>query len=595
MGDTRIQILPESVINKIAAGEVVERPASVVKELIENALDAGSSEINIELNNGGKALIRVADNGCGMVQEDAILALERHATSKIREIEDLTRIESLGFRGEALPSIASVSQMVLLTQTREQKEGTRIVIEGGNIKQVSTEARSPGTTIEVRNLFFNLPVRKKFLKSTDTELRHIVQKVIEYAVAYPTTAFKLIHNGKSLYQLYSVSEQLERIRNIFGNQLTSKLIPFKIENGPLKIWGYLGPPELARTSSRHQLIYVNKRIINSRLIIHAITEGYHTLVPRGQYPWIILFLQLAPHLVDVNVHPTKREVRFSNEHWIHQQIVQAIEKTLTQSNLIPQISLGDQEEVVKPGKEQEYQQRIKSSVESYLQKELRESSDSQTTLPGFKSRKVTEGLHVRQTKVATDEQEKREELEHFWQLHDSYIFAQIKGGVLIIDQHAAHERILYEEVMASFAGQRSTAQQLLFPVTLELSPADYLLLQDILPLLNQIGFSIRCFGGNTVVVDAIPTSVKNWEQGKMLQALLDEMASYGKLSSGLKERLAVTYACKAAVKAGDPLKPAEMEFLISRLFATENPYTCPHGRPAVIKITTDELARKFGR
>jgi DNA mismatch repair protein MutL len=593
----RIHVLPDQVVNKIAAGEVVERPAAAVKELVENALDAGSTEITIELRQGGKQLVRVADNGTGMHKDDALLALERHATSKLEKIEDLETITSLGFRGEALPSIAAVSHLVLATRPHDEVEGTVITVEGGTITSVTAGARSAGTTVEVNNLFFNVPARRKFLKSVDTELRHISKTFIEFALAHHDKTFVLQHDGQEIYRLYPVVKLEDRAMAIHGKSVAGHIIPFTWQRDGLLVSGLLGKPDIARGSQYQQITYVNRRVISSRLINHAIMEGYHTLLPKGQYPFIVLFLDINPKLMDVNVHPTKREVRFADENWIHQGVARAIKEGLVKANLIPEMTMPSGE--TPSGQTRpapligSYQERVTNAMESFLRQAS--TAPAVTTQPDFfQTLPRPQGLSVREPSpresVAQDEN-----LAHLWQLHQSFIFAQIKGGVLVIDQHAAHERILFEEITGSLAGTAKTAQQLLFPITLELSHPEFSLLEEIVPLLQQIGFGIRMFGGTTAIIDAIPTSVKNWQEGKMLKEILDEMLQHGRVSSGLKERLAASYACKAAVKAGDPLKPEEMSYLISRLFSTSNPYTCPHGRPAVIKMTVEELNRLFGR
>jgi DNA mismatch repair protein MutL len=588
----RIRVLDDHVVNQIAAGEVVERPAAVAKELIENALDAGAGDITVEAEAGGKHLVRVADNGSGMGRDDALLALERHATSKIRSGDDLAAITTLGFRGEALPSIAAVSRLTLVTRTPDDAAGTVITVEAGRITDVREGARSPGTTFEVRQLFYNVPARRKFLKSTETELRHLSRLFIEYALAYPECAFLFKHDGQEVYRLPKVGQLADRARGIFGKQMIDKCLPVAWQDAGITVTGLAGKPEIARTTSAQMTMYVNRRVIASRLVNHAVMEGYHTLLQKGQYPFAILCLALDPGKVDVNVHPTKREVRFTDDQLVHRAVAQAVRETLSGADLMPRISLPAAPPV---GPAAGYSPtRVTQSITSYAQRQAN-SPDRPPQQELFMHPSALPHLTVRETPQRAEPRTTDEYLGHIWQLHDSFIFAQVKGGVLVIDQHAAHERILYEEIAGQLAAESKTAQQLLFPVTLELSHPEFLLAQEVLPILQDLGFGIRAFGGTTVVVDAIPTSVRNWREGKMLVDILDEMLQHGRAASGLKERLAASYACKAAVKAGDPLKPEEMSHLINRLFTTSNPYTCPHGRPAVIKMTIEELNRLFGR
>jgi DNA mismatch repair protein MutL len=588
----RIRVLDDHVVNQIAAGEVVERPAAVAKELIENALDAGGRDITVEVEAGGKHLVRVADNGSGMGRDDALLALERHATRKIRSGDDLAAITTLGFRGEALPSIAAVSRVVLVTRTPGEAAGTVITVEAGRITDVRDGARSPGTTVEVRQLFFNVPARRKFLKSAETELRHISRIFIEYALAYPECAFLFKHDGQDIYRLSPVAQLADRARSIFGKQTVDKCVPVAWQDAGITVTGLVGKPEIARNTAGQLTIYVNRRVITSRLINHAVMEGYHTLLQKGQYPFAVLCLALDPGTLDVNVHPAKREVRFSDDQLVHRAMAQAVRETLSGADLMPRISLPAAFPAA-PAVAGYRPARVTQSITDYVQRHTG-IADRPPQQEMFTHRPAPP-LSVHETPQQEDSQNVDEHLGQIWQLHDSYIFAQVKGGVLVIDQHAAHERILYEEIAGQLAAGPKTAQQLLFPVTLELSHPEFLLAQEVMPLLKDIGFGIRAFGGTTVVVDAIPTSVRNWREGKMLADILDEMLQHGNAASGLKERLAASYACKAAVKAGDPLKPGEMSHLINRLFTTSNPYTCPHGRPAVIKMTLEELERLFGR
>ena len=591
----RIRVLPEILVNKIAAGEVVERPASVVKELVENALDAEASRIAVEVKAGGKSLISVADDGMGMFRDDAILAMERHATSKLLSEEDLDAVHTLGFRGEALPSIGSVARMILETRARTRSAGTMVAFEGGILKNVTEVGRDEGTTVAVRNLFFNTPARRKFLKTTETEFGHIVRTMTAAALAHPKVAFRLVHNGREVMALRARERSEERMRDVFGGTLMDRTVPLRFSDGGVVGEGVLGVPEVARRSGRQQWIFVNGRPVTHRPLRSAIFRGYGALLPRDRVPFFVLFLRIAPTTVDVNVHPTKREVRFSNEQLIYDLLFLETERALRTDAVVPEVRWHS--DTGGAGAD-EASPRIEEESEAFA---TSEAHDSIATEPAAEKRPFQTALAFQiDTGTRTEERagprgEPFREAAPLWQVHRKYIFAAIKNGLAMVDQHAAHERVLYEKVMGHFSGGPRTAQQLLFPLTLEFDPTEMHMIQEIQPLLDQIGFGIRCFGRNTVMVDAIPSGLKQWRDGQVLKDLVDEMARMGPVSSGLKERLAVSYSCHAAIKTGDRLSLAEMQGLVDQLFATQQPFVCPHGRPTVVKMSLEELDRRFGR
>ncbi len=566
----RVKVLPDDLVNKIAAGEVVERPASVVKELVENSIDAGATRITIEVKAAGGRLIRVADNGTGMSSEDAVLALKRHATSKLQNDSSLTDILTLGFRGEALPSIASVSQLTLETRQAEDVAGTKVVAEAGVIKDVSAVGRDTGTTVTVQNLFFNTPARRKFLKAEGTEMRHITVVVSNLALAYPEISFRLLHEERELLHLDRHDSYRARAEEIFGKTLLEQTVPLLFRSEGIGIEGILGKPKIAKTSRAHQLFFVNGRPIVSRILTHAVIAGYGSLLPKDAHPFFLIFLHLDPHIVDVNVHPTKKEVRFSKEGFIHDQLFRAVRRSLHTGEIIPEVRLEETAGL----------QRLRPAAQ--------QASFS------FPRAEFAQGEVGRQPAAEQRIAEQQPPVS-MWQLHQKYILAHIKNGLIVVDQHAAAERVIYEEVMENLGGKPGTAQQLLFPLVLELTPAQLQVMEDIVPLLELMGFGIREFGPGTVVVDAIPAGLKHWGHGEILVEIIDEVLNSGGVSFGIKQRLAASYACKAAIKAGDKLLAEEMQALIDRLFATGEPFTCPHGRPTLVKIPLEEFDHRFGR
>lgn len=567
---SNINILPEKLANKIAAGEVVERPASVVKELVENSIDAGATRIRISTQVGGKASIVVADDGCGMSREDALMCIQRHATSKIATDEDLEEILTLGFRGEALPSIGSISHMIIETKEAEKTAGTRVVVEGGVLKSTSDIGRDVGTTVVVRDLFFNIPARRKFLKTTETEFRHVVQAVTQLALCYPSIAFVLSHNDHEVLNVPRHDSMYVRLCAVFGASFMQEMLRVAFDQEDVKGEGFFGRPTAARRSRLRQMIFVNGRPVISRFLNYAVYAGYGGLLSKENYPPFVVFLSIDPRKVDVNVHPAKREVRLSNEREVSRLLTEKVKDALRTDAVSPE---GQADRIPTVS--------ITQLVEEAGHYDSREGRRRQTSL-SF----IPPPPHERRS---------REEHVSLWQVHDTYIFAQVKSGIIVIDQHVAHERVLYQEAMESFSGQPSPGQQLLFPLSLELSPTEIHIIEEIRPLLEQMGFGIRAFGRNSVVVDAIPSGLKRWRNGQMLMDMVDQMAKEGRITSGLKEKLAASYSCHAAIKAGEKLSADEMQILIDRLFATREPFVCPHGRPTLVRVSMEDLNRWFGR
>ena len=596
-----IRILPDTIIDKIAAGEVVERPASVVKELIENALDAGARSIIVTARTGGRDLVEVVDDGHGMNPDDARLALRRHATSKITTIEDLTALESFGFRGEALPSIAAVSRFVLESTLTGENEGIRIVVEGGEITTFEPSARRPGTTVRVEHLFANVPARRKFLKAARTEYRHILRTVTEAALSALDTAFTFTHDGRSVFELTAGEDLRHRAAAIFGRQSVSGAVLLAAELDDLRLNGLLGSPRAARRTSSAVHIFVNGRPVSHRGLAWALSSGYGELLGAGNHPFALLFVEVPPDSLDVNVHPAKREVRFANEarvkDFVQVGIREALGRELGTGTFGPKRNReGGTNGVAGVG------ERIEAAdlpwhATGLFTGLVRESAEAASRLFEVEPASGTdpEGGTDRPDAAgdtSTCEPDPGDPM--IWQLHERYLLAPIRGGLLLVDQHAAHERILYEEVLGNLTREPAVSQQLLFPFVLDLSAEQFALIEEFGPMLENIGYTVRPFGGQTVTVEAVPPSIEgSGREEEILLGLLDDLAEGG--TGSAQERLAASLACRAAVRFGLRLDPAERQGLIDRLFACERPQVCPHGRPTHLVLTLDELDRRFER
>lgn len=615
----KIHILEPDLSNKIAAGEVIQRPASAVKELIENAIDAAARSITIIVKEAGKSLIQVMDDGEGMSEEDALLSFRRHSTSKITSVEDLENIRTLGFRGEALASIAAVAQVEIKSRTAEETTGVLLKIEGSELKESSRVSASVGTSISAKNLFFNTPARRQFLKTDATELRSITEVVTRMALEYPEIAFHYSRDGVGVFDLKAATHE-ERVKAILGEHQFGQLMQVNEVTGDLRIHGFIGKPGFFRKSRSEQYLFLNRRYVVNKAINHAVFQSYEHLLEKGSFPFYLLNLSIDPKRVDVNVHPSKLEVKFENESNVYRFVLSTLRRTLSKHDLSPQLSTSfDDRDPIKVSKLSDRSatsENQQSSIGTPIERTDLTSEDLPTkSTPLFPSRKYDlEGVAI--NSFASPEESRRrksvifqhresttdegnaetKESKAIWQLHNKYILSQVRTGLLVIDQHVAHERILYEKAMLSFENNLPSTQQLLFPQTLELSPVDYQLAEELLEELQCLGFGIKIFGKNTVVIEGIPADVRVGNERMILQDILDE---YRKNEHVLKidarDRLAKSYACKAAIKAGDKLTVPEMVNLIDLLFATQMPYVCPHGRPVVVRITIDELDKRFGR
>ncbi len=607
-----INILPEHLANKIAAGEVVQRPESVVKELLENCIDAHASAIRIIIKDGGKSFIQIIDDGIGMGEEDASRAFLRHATSKISSYEDLEHIQTLGFRGEALASIASVAHVELKTRNGSDEAGTLLRIEGGEVKEQGKTGIPQGTTITVKNLFFSTPARRHFMKSNNTEFKHVYDVVQRIALSHPEVAIQLISDDENLLDV-KASPIEERVKDLYGERFFETLVPVREQTEILSLSGYVGKPEFARKSKVDQLFFLNGRYIVSRSLNHAVFSGYEHLVEKGNFPFYLLFIELDPEKVDVNVHPSKMEVKFADEQAIYRIIMAVVRKTLGMNDLVPSLNVnqgaGDSRNATlqHAAIPRFFSPQANTIGSSFTPEQTLPPQPSSDNFP-FDFEKLFSAQPSARDDHTTAPELKPQQFAHgtregeiiegkaIWQLHNKYILSQIRTGLMIIDQHVAHERVLYERALANFENAVPSSQQLLFPHTIQLSPGDYALASEILSPLQSLGFELKLFGKNTVVLEGVPTDVKAGSESTILQDILDEFKNnQHRVKLEARDNVAKSFACKAAVKAGDPLTEVEMRVLIDQLFATAMPYVCPHGRPVLVKVSLTELDRRFMR
>lgn len=637
-----IRQLPEHLINQIAAGEVVERPASVVKELVENSIDAGADKITIEMSEGGDGFLRITDNGSGMDKDDALLAFSRHATSKIISADDLFNINTLGFRGEALATIAAVSYVSLQTKKRGAIEGTIVQVEGGNINKVSAIGCPEGTQIEVRQLFFNTPARKKYLKNAATEYGHILSMITGISLAFPKIGFTLIHDEKTVFDLPATDDDFVRIRAVLGRSVADELVPVFYGHSKINLKGYIGKPFIARANRNSQYFFVNQREVKSHVLSYAVKQSYHSLLPKEKHPVFLLYFTLDPESVDVNVHPRKLEVRFRDEKEIFSIISQACSKALETHVLAPVldgIKSGEYNEeriqqsplvlhdkpvdeasamlVSEPiavgtvEKALEFSEQIvgNPTQENYFNVELpfgnadESVSDRENVSEKEENFADDEVYGIRQNderKSVSEvgvQRDTTEEIIPLAQMDRSYILCQQGQSLVIVDQHAAHERIRYTEIVEAFENQQLSVQPLLVPENLELSHRELALLEQYGEILRTMGFELEPFGGNTIAVNAVPTYAAKLDLQPLVQGLLDDMdhqSTKGDFTVR-KERALIYMACRSAVKFGDTLMPEEQKELLKKLQKLALPYTCPHGRPTMITLTSDELIKRFGR
>ncbi|MEN6601961.1 MAG: DNA mismatch repair endonuclease MutL [Bryobacteraceae bacterium] len=644
----RIRILSDQVANKIAAGEVVERPASVVKELLENSLDAGSTTIRVEAVSGGRRLIRITDDGCGMLRDDAMLAFERHSTSKLTDVKDLLSIATLGFRGEALPSIASVSRLTLETRSRDESTGTRIEIAGGKMMACQEAALASGTIITVRDLFFNVPARKKFLRSETTELAHIATLATEYSLAHPDKNFTLIHDEKELLAVTPAADLRDRIYQVFGGQLLEELIPLApVERalppepgsdspaGTLQLTGFVSRPQFQKSNRNSIHLFVNGRVIRDRLLLHALNSAYYNLVPSGVYPFAMLFLSCDYEEVDVNVHPSKTEVRFRHGPVVHDFVRDAVRNSLIAAKPAPSLPSS---RVSQPAAHLPYSEFSQQIEEQRFESVPAPAPDSE--LPVFNLHGATPavprldfgqtpgipGEPVRfsapppapppaspQLKLRIPESHSAlppdaayvpgaslselANLRPLGQIHDSFIVAAGRDGLWLIDQHVAHERILFEKVLRGRAEGKIEVQALLMPMIIELTPAQMADYNRIAAELNATGFETEPFGPRSIAIKAAPSAVPPGEIDKLVFEILEiaDAELRGVSLEDLRRGIAASVACRAAIKINTPLDERKMAWLLEELAATQCPMSCPHGRPIALLYSTRDILKGFHR
>ncbi|MFZ4862496.1 DNA mismatch repair endonuclease MutL [Sphingobacterium sp. Mn56C] len=655
-----IQLLPDAVANQIAAGEVVQRPASAVKELIENAIDAGADRIKLILKDAGKTLLQVIDNGCGMSVTDARLCFERHATSKIRKAEDLFAIRTMGFRGEAMASIAAISHVELKTKRHEDELGTLIEIEGSKLVEQRPEATPNGTSIAVKNLFFNIPARRNFLKSNAVEMRHIIEEFQRLALAHPEIFFSLHSDNNELFHL-SPGTLKQRIVHLFGNNYNQKLVPVEEDTTIIQINGFVGKPEFAKKTRGEQFFFVNKRFIRDPYLNHAVMNAYEEILPAETFPLYVLFVEIDPSKIDINVHPTKTEIKYEDDKAIYAILRSAVKRSLGRYNIAPSLDFNNQESSfsnlisAKPLEEiqaptitfnpdfnpfesdaDKLYSNKNSRAESYS-KGLEGLSDPEDLtglegLKGLEGRKestflskgfdtdfgkrtgipqnwdtlyqITEqdtseqlALHPEITETKEPTFLKSEVKKQFFQIHKRYIVSQIHSGFMLIDQQAAHERILFEHYLEQLDNNKGSSQQSLFPSTIELTAADFELMKDLAPELQSLGFQLRPFGKTTYIVDGVPADLGgNVNEAKVVEQLLEDFKqNKAELKLTKRDNLARSLAKGAAIKAGTEMDNDAMSELIDRLFACESPNLSVYGKPTIITFTLQELLEKFDK
>ncbi|HCA42759.1 MAG TPA: DNA mismatch repair endonuclease MutL [Bacteroidetes bacterium] len=605
-----IKILSQALSNKIAAGEVVNRPESVVKELIENSLDAGATDIHLIIKDAGKSLIQVIDNGYGMNEDDAKMSFMRHSTSKINEFEDLENLMTLGFRGEALASICSVAQIEMKTKTGDEDLGTLIRIEGNEFIEVSKTSCEKGTSIAVKNLFYNTPGRRNFLKSNHTEFKHIYETFIKIAVSKPEISFTFYNNDEKIFDLKKET-LINRIRDIFTERFAETLIPVNYEHSIIKLNGYISKPTFTKKAKQDQYLFLNGRMIYNRNLNFAVYSGYDDLIDKGDYPSFFLFIDIIPSKVDVNVHPSKHEVKFEDESAVFGFVRKGVKEALKKADLIFEVrfedvlDLGNTEERLSMSNpaEQESKFNFKKNYtqnNEYNSPKINSGAKIHSILEAsklFTEKKEDESKNEdNQKHIITHKSKPVEEKFNIWQYNLKYILCQTETGLMIIDQHAAHERVLYEKAYSSLEAQSSFSQQLLIPVRIELTNIDFKIAEELKNELQNLGFNFVLTKNNFVELTGLPSDVRIGNEEKIFQELLDQYKDYElKLNLEKRDNLAKSYACRSAIKSGDRLTIPEMTNLIDNLFACKMPYVCPHGRPTVIRITTEELDRRFSR
>lgn len=626
----KILLLPDNIANQIAAGEVIQRPASAVKELLENAVDAGASEVKLILQDSGKALVQVIDNGSGMSETDARMSFERHATSKIQTIEDLFHIRTMGFRGEALASIAAVAQVELKTKRNDDDAGTYIEIENSLVKRQEPVAMANGTSIAMKNLFFNVPARRNFLKSNAAEMRHIVDEFTRVALSFPHIFFSVTANGQQIFHLEAGGLK-QRIIQLLGNSYNAKLVSVKEETDYMNIYGFVGKPETAKKTRGDQYFFVNNRFIKSAYLNHAVMNAYQEMIAGDSFPMYVLFIDLEPTQVDVNVHPTKQEIKFEDEKIVYAFVQAAVKHALAQFSVTPALDFDLDSSIQQlPSIQQPFTEERKSAATSTsIFKGFTEKHQAHFIEPGRKAElknwkdffESSESVSSQQSPVGNQQlrvgsmqtDSDKEELpitshppiaigapltiydSRFTQLHNQYILTQTTAGFILINQQAAHERVIYEKLDEAMNGKARATQRSMFPVTLELVHSDCVLLEELMTDLHQLGYMIEPFGKNTFVIQGTPADVEQGNEKAIIEKLLEQYKHFSDLKFSKREKLIRSLAKQQAVKPGQQLTDKEMYALVNDLFSCKQGNSSPDGRPTYLEFKMDQLEKMFGR
>lgn len=604
-----IRLLPDNIANQIAAGEVIQRPASAVKELMENAIDSGATQITLLVKQAGKSLVQVIDNGCGMSETDARMSFEKHATSKIRQAEDLFNIRTMGFRGEALASIAAIAQVEMKTRQTGEQVGTAIEIEGMKVLKQEPCQTPEGTSIAVKNLFFNVPARRNFLKSDTAELKNIIEEFQRIALAHPKIGFRLFHNDYEMYHL-KPGNLKQRIVAMFDDNYAQKIVPVEEKSYALHVYGFVGKPEFSKKTRGEQFIYVNNRYIKSPYLNHAVAMAFEQMLPQGSFPFYVLFLDVDPSKIDINVHPAKHEIKFEDEKLVYTFVNLGVKHALGAYSVSPTLDFNQESHLNAAGTfEQQQKGWLEITQQAVQTREAKKFAPPSNFQPltqreenNLKNRESafaatvnpqTRSVHQQSEIRKSDERDVRESVPPH-QIQKRYIVSQIKSGFILIDQQAAHERIVYERYLKLLEKNKNESQRQLFPQSLELNALDAQVLLQILPDINGLGFEIQEFGKNSFVIHGFPADILQGDEKKMIEELIEQYklnAQVTKLSK--REALAKSLAHSASIKAGKTLSVEEMRALIDELFACENAYTAPSGRFTFITINNDELEKRF--
>jgi DNA mismatch repair protein MutL len=614
-----IQLLPDAVANQIAAGEVVQRPASAVKELVENSIDAGADKIQLILKDAGKSLIQIIDNGCGMSLTDARMSFERHATSKIKKAEDLFAIRTMGFRGEALASIAAIAQVELKTRRYEDELGTCIFIEGSEVLSQEACLANTGTSISIKNLFFNVPARRNFLKSNPVEMRHIIDEFQRVALANPQVFFSLHHDGQEVYHLTPATLK-QRIIHLFGNNYNQRLVPVEEDTTIIKLHGFVGKPEFARKTRGEQFFFVNNRFIRDAYLNHAVLTAFYELLPDDTFPMYVLFIDIDPSKIDINVHPTKTEIKYQDEKAIYAIIRAAVKRSLGRYNITPSLDFDQENSIEHLVTPKPFDEIVAPTIsfnpdfnpfnsDRTTEREipfLRNSGEHRSspipqnwdTLYEISKREINvqHPIHNEKSIVADEQEINKPSERQLFQVHNRFILSQIKSGFMLINMQAAHERILYERFLQQLQNHSGVSQQSLFPQSVTLNSSDFELLKELLPDIRALGFDIREFGKNTVVVEGIPADLNNVSENELLEQLLEGFKNNQSiLKLDKRDSLARSLARNAATKAGTKMSLEEMNLLIDQLFACEMPNVALNGKLVITTFTLNELLERFDK